>query len=63
MTTRSIETRLRDIEARLSPGALRPSHRIIANTADECEATMEAMIANGQADRSDGFIYRVLVAP
>jgi hypothetical protein len=61
--TRSIETRLKDIEARLLPGTFRPSYRIIANSAAECEALTTALIADGLASPSDRFIHRMMVSP
>jgi hypothetical protein len=61
--SKSIETRLRDIEAKLSPAAFRTCHRIIADTADECEAMTAALMADGRASPSDRFIHRVMVTP
>ena len=61
--SKSIETRLRDIEVRLSPAAFRTCHRIIADTADECETLAEVLIASGKDARSDMFIHRVMVTP
>ncbi len=61
--SKSIETRLRNIEARLPPATFRTYHRIIADTADECEALAAAMVADGRASSSDRFIHRVMVTP
>lgn len=61
--SRSIETRLQNMEARLSPAAFQTCHRIVADTADECEALAAAMVADGRASSSDRFIHRVMVTP
>lgn len=60
---KGIETRLRNIEARLSPAVFRTCHRVVADSAAECEALTAAMIADGRASTSDRFIYRVMVSP
>lgn len=60
---KSIETRLKDIEARLSPAAFRTCHRVVADSAAECEAMTAALMADGRASPSDRFIQRVMVTP
>jgi hypothetical protein len=59
--SKSIETRLKDIEARLSPAVFRTCHRVVADSAAECEALTAALIADGRASPSDRFIHRVMV--
>ncbi|MET4487647.1 hypothetical protein ABIA94_003218 [Bradyrhizobium sp. LA7.1] len=59
---RSIETRLQKLEAVAVP-RFTPWRRIIGNSAAECEVAMEAMIASGQAARSDRFGFRIIVSP
>lgn len=61
--SRSIEARLKDIEARISPASFRTCHRVVADSAAECEALAEALIASGRAAQSDRFIHRVMVTP
>ncbi|EAQ36931.1 hypothetical protein NB311A_07273 [Nitrobacter sp. Nb-311A] len=61
--TRSIDTRLKDIEARLSPVAFRTCHRVVGDSVVECEAVTAALIADGRASPSDRFIHRVMVMP
>lgn len=61
--SRSIETRLKDIEARLSPASFRTCHRVVADSAAECEAMTAALIGDDRASPSDRFIHRVMVMP
>jgi hypothetical protein len=61
--SRSIETRLKDIEARLSPATFRTCHRVVGDSVAECEVVTAALIADGRASPSDRFIYHVLVTP
>ena len=61
--TRSIEVRLKDIEARLSPAVVRTCHCVVGDSVAECEAVTAGLIADGRASASDRFIHRVLVAP
>lgn len=60
---RSIETRLKNIEARLSPAAFRTCRRVVGDSVAECEDLTAALIANGRASSSDTFIHRVMVTP
>lgn len=41
----------------------RTCHRVVADSAAECEALTAALIANGRASPSDRFIHRVMVSP
>lgn len=61
--SKSIETRLRDIEARLSPAAFRTCHRVVGDSAAECEELTAALIADDRASPSDRFVHRVMVTP
>ena len=47
--SRSIKTRLKNIEARLSPAAFRTYHRVVGDFVAECELVTAALIADGRA--------------
>jgi hypothetical protein len=59
---RDIETRLRKLEASV-PANLFRSHRVIGDSAEECEEQRLAMIKAGKADESDDFMFRIIVSP
>lgn len=61
--SRNFEARLKDIEARISPASFRMCHRVVADSAAECEALTAFLIADGRASPSDRFIHRVMVTP
>ena len=58
----NLDTRLRKLESH-APSLLRPSHRVIGDSRDECEEQRLAMIAAGKADESDDFMFRIIVSP
>jgi len=60
---RSIEARLRKLEADQAPTAFTQWHRVIGCSEEECEAQRRGMIGSGQAEEADNFIFRVLVTP
>ena len=59
----TIHKRLARLEAKAIPPALGKWHRVIGNTEAECEAQRRAMIESGQAQETDGFIFRIIVDP
>ena len=58
----NIEARIRELERVLAPSQDHRWHQVTGSSV-ECEAAREAMIASGQATRSDRFVYRVIVTP
>lgn len=56
----NIEARIEKLERVLVPSQDHPRRRVIGSSVAECEAAMEAMIARGQATRSDLSIHRIL---
>jgi hypothetical protein len=59
----NIEARIEKLERVLAPSQDHRWHRVIGHSPAECEAAMEAMIASGQATRSDRFVHHVIVTP
>ena len=57
----TLEMRLRKLESR-APSVFKPWRRVIGDSDDECEAKRRGMIDAGQAEETDNFIFRVLVA-
>ena len=58
----NLETRLRKLES-LAPSLLRPSHRVIGDSAEECEERRRDMIEAGEAEEADEFMFRIIVDP
>jgi hypothetical protein len=59
---RKVETRLSKLEA-IAVSAVFPRwHRVIGDSAKECEATRASLIAASKASRHDNFIFRVIVS-
>jgi hypothetical protein len=58
---RNVESRLRKLEAVQTPPAFRRIH-MIGGTNDECEAQGQAMIASGDAEEADDFIFLIPAA-
>ena len=58
----NIEARIGKLERVLAPSQDHRWHQVTGSSV-ECEAAREAMIASGQATRSDRFVYRVIVTP
>jgi hypothetical protein len=57
-----LERRLSKLEASVLPKYRRPWRRMIGTEA-ECETAARALIDAGQAQESDTFIFRIIVAP
>ena len=57
-----LERRLSKLEASFLPKNSRPWRRM-SGTEAECETAVRALIEAGQAQESDGFIFRIIVAP
>lgn len=57
---RSIDARLRKLEAERAPMAFTPWRRVIGHSPSECEAQRRGMIRAGQAAEADNFIFRVV---
>jgi hypothetical protein len=55
---RNVESRLLKLEAVQTPLAFSPRH-MVGGTNDECEAQRQAMIASGDANEADGFIFLI----
>jgi hypothetical protein len=60
---RSVEARLRKLEADHTPTAFDQWHRVIGRSPAECEAQRHGMIEAGRAEDTDGFVFRILVTP
>jgi hypothetical protein len=58
----NLETRLRKLEGH-APATFKPCHRVIGDSAAECEARRREMIEAGQATETDDFFFRVIVDP
>jgi hypothetical protein len=58
---RNLESRLRKLETVQTPLAFSPRH-MVGGTNDECEAQRQAMIASGNADGADDFIFLIPAA-
>jgi hypothetical protein len=58
----NLESRLRKLESS-APSLLRPSHRVIGDSRDECNEKRVAMIEAGQAEETDDFVFRIIVTP
>ena len=58
----NLESRLRKLESS-APSLLRPSHRVIGDSPDECNDKRLAMIEAGQAQETDDFMFRIVVSP
>jgi hypothetical protein len=57
-----LENRLRKLGASV-PGKAFRSHRVIGDSAEECEEQRQAMIEAGEADEADDFMFRIIVTP
>jgi hypothetical protein len=62
---RSLDKRLAAIEARMttSRAPSRRGHRVIAETDEEAQAGIDALIASGAALPDDFFVVRMMVDP
>jgi hypothetical protein len=58
----NLETRLRKLEGG-APETFKPCHRVIGDSAQECEAQKRQMIEAGRADELDEFVFFVIVTP
>ena len=59
---RNVETRLLKLEAAQIP-LVKSWRRVIGDSEAECEVQKRAMIENGQAGETDGFVFRIIVSP
>ena len=58
----NLETRLRKLEGG-APEAFTPCHRVVGDSAEECEAQRLDMIEAGRADELDEFVFFIIVTP
>jgi hypothetical protein len=58
----NLETRLRKLEGG-APETFAPCHRVVGDSAEECEAQKLKMIEAGRADELDEFVFFVIVTP
>jgi hypothetical protein len=59
---RNVETRLLKLEAAQIP-LVKSWRRVIGDSEAECEVQKCAMIENGRAVETDGFVFRIIVSP
>jgi hypothetical protein len=59
----NIESRLSKLEARAPSGDDWKVFRVIGDSAEECQAAIDQLIASGEALPSDRFVSRVIVDP
>jgi len=58
----NLETRLSKLE-RQAPETFRPCHHVIGDSREQCEAQKLGMIATGEADEMDEFVFIIIVTP
>ena len=59
----TMRTRLSRLEATAPVEDYRPYHRVIGDTAEQCEMQKQAMIEAGKAAKSDNFIFWIILRP
>jgi hypothetical protein len=57
----NLKARLSRLESSTQPLDNAVWHRVIGNSAKECEAQRQAMIKAGDAEKSDRFIFRIII--
>ncbi|SHN66266.1 hypothetical protein SAMN05444170_0889 [Bradyrhizobium erythrophlei] len=58
-----IEQRLSKLEAKVPAGDDWKVFRVIGDSAEECQAAIDGLIASGEARESDQFVCRVIIDP
>jgi hypothetical protein len=59
---RNAESSLLKLEAASNP-LVHPWHRMIGDTETECQVKRRAMINSGQAEKTDHFVFCIIVRP
>jgi hypothetical protein len=59
----NIEGRLSKLEAKAPSGDDWKVFRVIGDSAEECQAAIERLIASGEARLTDRFVCRLIVSP
>jgi hypothetical protein len=63
MTRGNMLTRISRLEGIVVLPHQPKGHRVIGDSAEECEVQRRALIDSGEAKESDLFIFRILVSP